>query len=145
MHNVDARNLKVRGTAGPMPQNLLLTLSLRSESAGEQGEKSIPLWIDDHELISCINYLPRGTDTSRAVTHVHRDADPDTRTRIDVLLAHCREKSGLMPVCRLCVLDFWDFREAVQADALARHGVSDERTRMVSTAILFCIYVLSTR
>ena len=42
----------------------------------------------------------------------------------------------------------WDFREAfreaVQVDALARHGVSDERTRMVSTAILFCIYVLDS-
>ena len=30
-------------------------------------------------------------------------------------------------------------------DVLVRHGVSDKRMRMVSTAILFCIYVLLTR
>ena len=42
------------------------------------------------------------------------------------------------------MLDFWDFWEAVQADALMCHGILDKRMRIVSTAILFCIYALST-
>ena len=37
----------------------------------------------------------------------------------------------------MVIRDFREaFREAVRADALARHSVEDERTRMVSTAIL---------
>ena len=57
-----------------------------------------PVWIDDHELASCIRYLPRGVDTSEAVGRVR--ADPDTHSRINAYLSECGEKSR--PVCSLC-------------------------------------------
>ena len=57
-----------------------------------------PVWIDDHELASCIRYLPRGVDTSEAVERVR--ADPDTRGRINAYLSKSEEKSRA--VCSLC-------------------------------------------
>ena len=64
----------------------------------ESDKDDAPVWIDDHELSSCIRYLPRGVDTSEAVERVR--ADPDTRGRINAHLSKCEEKSR--PVCSLC-------------------------------------------
>ena len=58
----------------------------------------IPVWLDDHDLASCIKYLPYGADTSEASNRV--TADEATRERIEALLSQCPEKS--LPACRLC-------------------------------------------
>ncbi|KAM5540152.1 hypothetical protein V8D89_006292 [Ganoderma adspersum] len=78
-----------------LDENARRTLSpVRPESE----EDEAPVWIDDHEVTSCIKYLPRGVDTSEAMKRVR--ADPDTRARIDTYLSLCPEKSR--PVCCLC-------------------------------------------
>ena len=69
-----------------------------SSTSLESEEDGAPVWIDDHELASCIRYLPRGVDTSEAVGRVR--ADPDTHSRINAYLSECGEKSR--PVCSLC-------------------------------------------
>lgn len=56
------------------------------------------MWIDDHELASCIKLLPEHADTSEATERVR--ADPDVCTRVDTHLSQCPENSR--PVCRLC-------------------------------------------
>ncbi len=57
------------------------------------------MWIDDHDLASCIQYLSgAGTDTSQAVRRF--EGDPDSRVRVNTLFTRYPEKSR--PVCRLC-------------------------------------------
>ena len=58
----------------------------------------IPVWLDDHDLASCMKYLPDGADTSEASNRV--TADEATRERIEALLSQCPEES--LPACRLC-------------------------------------------
>ncbi|KAM5540153.1 hypothetical protein V8D89_006293 [Ganoderma adspersum] len=64
----------------------------------ENEEEDAPMWIDDHELASCIRLVPERMDTSQAAERVH--ADTNTRTRINTVLGQCPEKSR--PVCRVC-------------------------------------------
>ena len=58
----------------------------------------IPVWLDDHDLMSCVKYLPDGADTSAALNRV--TADEATRERIEALLSQCPENS--LSACRLC-------------------------------------------
>ncbi len=57
-----------------------------------------PVWLNDHDLASCIRYLPEDEDTSGANSRVA--ADDSTRERINALLRRCPET--LSPACRLC-------------------------------------------
>ena len=56
------------------------------------------IWFNDHNLASCIRYLPDGADTTEASNRV--TADESTRERIESLLSQCPEK--LLPACCLC-------------------------------------------
>ena len=54
--------------------------------------------MNDHDLASCIRYLPDGAGASGASKRFI--ADKATRASIDRLLSQCPEKSSL--VCLLC-------------------------------------------
>ncbi|PIL34378.1 hypothetical protein GSI_03153 [Ganoderma sinense ZZ0214-1] len=64
------------------------------------GSNGAPVWLDDHNLASCIKYLPEDADTFEGNNRV--TADDSTRKRVDALLRKCPETSS--PACLLCVL-----------------------------------------
>ncbi|KAM5540166.1 hypothetical protein V8D89_006306 [Ganoderma adspersum] len=66
----------------------------RDESSAERD----PVWVDDHDLSSCIKHLPDGADTAHAWKRVR--ADPNACARINALLGQCPQNSR--PVCCLC-------------------------------------------
>lgn len=47
------------------------------------------MWVDDHELASCIRLLPERADTSEATERI--GTNPDVRARIDTHLNQCPE------------------------------------------------------
>ena len=81
------------------------------------------MWLNDHDLASCIKYLPDGADTAEASKRV--TADKSDRERIDALIGQCTETSSL--ACRLCDALTPDSRKgdtlflAERADAVVYH------------------------
>ncbi|KAI1789116.1 hypothetical protein LXA43DRAFT_1183460 [Ganoderma leucocontextum] len=67
-------------------------------SSNDAGDDDAPVWLNDHDLASCIRYLPEGADTSEATRRI--TADDSTRERINALLNQC--SGTLLPACRLC-------------------------------------------
>ena len=57
-----------------------------------------PVWLNDHDLASCVMYLPDGADTSEASKRF--TPYEDARERAIVLLDQYLEM--LLPACRLC-------------------------------------------
>ncbi|KAI1789068.1 hypothetical protein LXA43DRAFT_1022338 [Ganoderma leucocontextum] len=126
----------VKHVFGHLNENARRTLTPPARLESEQEES--PVWIDDHELASCIKYLPRGADTSQAVLRVH--AEPDIRARIDTCLSQCPEKSR--QVCCFCdaltldekkdfTLFLPDDADAVLYHMQAKHGQDFQEKNVV--------------
>ena len=79
--------------------------------------------MDDHDLVSCIQYLPNDADTSEADIRVI--ADESTHERVNTLLCRCSEMS---PACRLC-------------DALTPDKLKDDSLFMTATVDAIVYYM----
>ncbi|PIL34375.1 hypothetical protein GSI_03150 [Ganoderma sinense ZZ0214-1] len=117
--------------------------SLRTKTITAQMPDSsmvdIPVWLDDHDLTSCIKYLRASRDTtSEAPKHV--TADKATRERIEGLLGQCPETSK--PACLLCdrltpddkkddTLFLSDSADAIVYHMQAKHGKHFEEKDVV--------------
>lgn len=79
--------------------------------------EEVPVWLNDHDLASCIVYLAGDADLSQASNRVR--ADSHTCARIDRWLSAVPE-NGLGPTCCICMQNLPDEEKERQAYSLPR-------------------------